>query len=184
MGEYSLTRVSSWLDWLRIRHLYSRAFPAKERKPFAVIRRMCRAGRTDVWVLRRAGRFTGFAATINAERMILIDYLAIAEEMRGRGAGSAALAALSGEYAGRGLFVEIESAFEPGDDQAERLRRRSFYERCGFSSCRTMASVFGVPMELMGRGCSVDFPTYRSFYREHYSAWAAQHILPLPWPEA
>ena len=38
------------------------------------------------------------------------------------------------------------------------------------------ADVFGVRMELLSHGCSMDFDGYRSFYREHYSPWAAEHI--------
>ncbi len=106
------------------------------------------------------------------------------ERLRGQGVGSAALTALAEAYPGCGLFVEIESAFVPGTDQPERQRRRAFYERCGFRSCRTLASVFGVPMELLGLGCSVDFERYHRFYCTHYSAWAGEHIAPLDWPEA
>jgi len=183
MGDFSLMRVRGPLAWLRIRLLYRRAFPRTERKPFGMIRRMHRTGKTDVWVLRRAGRFAGFATTINGDGLILIDYLAVEERLRGKGAGSAALAAMAQVYAGKGLFVEIESAFEPGEDQPERLRRRAFYERCGFRSCHTMASVFGVPMELMGHGCSISFEEYHRFYCTNYSEWAGKHILPLAWPE-
>ncbi len=64
--------VLPW-DWQRVRRLYGRAFPREERKPFGVIRRMHRRGKTDVWVLRREGRFAGFASTINGDGLILID---------------------------------------------------------------------------------------------------------------
>lgn len=176
-------RIASPLDWWRVRRLYARAFPREERKPFAIIRRMHRRGKTDVWVLRQDGGFAGFAVTINGDGLILLDYLAVAEAQRGAGVGSAALAALTAAYPGCGLLVEIESAFEPDDDQDERLRRRRFYERAGFRSCHTLAGVFGVPMELMGHGCCVSFDEYRNFYRDHYSPWAAEHIAPLEWPQ-
>ena len=46
----TLRTPASPLDWLHIRLLYRRAFPRSERKPFKMIRRMHRAGRTDVWL--------------------------------------------------------------------------------------------------------------------------------------
>lgn len=183
MAEVRFVRIRSLLDWLFVWQLYRSAFPREERKPFAVIRRMHRAGKTDVWVLRRDGRFAGFASTINGDGLVLLDYLAVEERLRGQGAGSAALRALAEAYPGCGLFVEIESVFSPGADREERQRRRLFYQRAGFTSCRTLASVFGVPMELLGLGCRVDFDAYHRFYCTHYSAWAGQHITPLPWPE-
>lgn len=184
MTGFTMQRIRSPLDWLRVRRLYRRAFPRCERKPFGIIRRMHRAGKTDVWVFRQNGRFAGLAATINSDALILIDYLAVSENLRGQGVGTRALAALTEAYPGRGLFVEIESPFAPGDDQPQRQRRRSFYEGCGFLPSRTMASVFGVAMELLCCRCQVDFDTYHRFYCTQYSAWAGEHILPLPHPEA
>lgn len=183
MPSFTLHCVGSLLDWLRIRRLYARAFPATERKPFSMILSMRRRGKTDVWVMRREGRFAGFAATINGDGLILIDYLAVPQALRGQGVGSEALRALCDAYPGCGLFVEIESPFAPGDDQPERLRRRAFYERCGFRPSRTMADVFGVPMELLCHGCAVDFDRYHAFYCTHYSQWAGGHIRPLPYPD-
>jgi len=184
MSDVTLLPPDSSRDWLYIRRLYRRAFPISERKPFAVIRRMYRQGRTDVWLLLKGGRFAGFATTINGEGLVLIDYLAVSEKRRGQGVGSSALRALVRAYPDCGLFVEIESPFDDGDDQPDRIRRRAFYRRCGFEPSRTMASVFGVPMELLGHGCTVSFEAYHDFYDTHYNQWAAAHITPLPHPEA
>lgn len=179
MEGFGLARIRGVRHWLRVRRLYRDAFPRAERKPLAIIRRMCRRGKSDVWVFAQDGRFAGFAATVNGDGTVLLDYLAVTEEMRGRGVGSAALAALAEAYGERGMFVEIECADMPGEDQDLRRRRRAFYERAGFVPCGTAARVFGVPMELLGRGCCLDFAAYRRFYCMHYSAWAGEHILPL-----
>lgn len=184
LTEFQIYKVRSRLDWLRIRLLYRRAFPSTERKPFRMITSMWKKGKTDVWCFRKGGRFAGFASTINSDALILIDYLAVPEKLRGQGVGSAALAMLCEAYPEKGLFVEIESPYEETANQAERWRRRRFYERCGFLPSRTMADVFGVKMELMCHGCSVDFSTYHDFYCTQYSAWAGEHILPADYPEA
>lgn len=100
------------MQWLHIYHLYRRAFPPAERKPFSVIVAMWCKGNTDVWYLTRGDRFAGFATTINSSELILLDYLAIAPTQRGQGVGSEALRALLERYAGKGIFVEIESIYE------------------------------------------------------------------------
>lgn len=171
-----LRSPSTWLDWLRIRLLYRRAFPRYERKPFAVIRRMNREGRTDVWLAEKNGRFAGLAATINGDDVILLDYLAVHEKLRDRGVGSAFLQRLLLCYKDKGLFVEIE-ATDQDDPTGEKQRRKQFYLRNGMTEMHVTAILFGVRMELLSKGCDLDFDGYREFYRTHYNPWAAEHVV-------
>lgn len=164
------------LDWLRIHRLYRRAFPRYERKSFAVIRRMHREGRTDVWLAEQDSRFAGLAATINGSDTILLDYLAVHEKLRGQGVGSTFLQELLRLYAGKGLFVEIE-ACDHNDPSGEKRRRKAFYLRNGLDELHVVAILFGVRMELLGRDCDLDFDAYREFYRSYYNAWAAEHVV-------
>ena len=171
-----LRKPASPLDWLRIRLLYRRAFPRYERKPFQIIRRMHKEGRTDVWLAEYHGHFAGLAATINSDDIILLDYLAVHEKRRDKGVGSATLQALLTLYEGRGLFVEIEAA-DRDDPNGEKARRKQFYLRNGLEEMHVIAILFGVRMELLGRGCKLDFDGYHDFYRDNYSAWAAEHVV-------
>lgn len=163
-------------DWLRIHLLYRRAFPRSERKPFAMIRKMHREGRTDVWLAEQNGRFAGLAATINGDGVILLDYLAVHPKHRSQGVGSAMLQSLLTHYEGRGLFVEIEAA-DQDDPTGEKARRKAFYLRNGLTDMHVTAILFGVPMELLGRDCTLGFDAYRDFYRTYYSPWAAEHVV-------
>jgi len=172
----TLRKPAAPLDWLRIRLLYRRAFPRYERKPFKIIRRMQREGRTDVWLAEQDGHFAGLAATINGGDTILLDYLAVHEKRRNKGVGSAMLQALLALYEGRGLFVEIEAA-DRDDPTGEKARRKAFYLRNGLTDMHAVAILFGVRMELLGRGCEMDFDSYRAFYHDHYNAWAAEHVV-------
>lgn len=172
----TLRAPSRPLDWLRIRLLYQRAFPRYERKPFAIIRRMRKEGRTDLWLAEADGHFAGLAATINAPDVILLDYLAVHEKRRSQGMGSAFLQALLEKYAGRGLFVEIEAA-DRDDPDGSKARRKQFYLRNGLADMHVVAILFGVRMELLGRGCTLDFDGYREFYRTYYNSWAAEHVV-------
>ena len=156
--------------------LYRNAFPRSERKPFGIILRMTKEGRADLWTIRHNGRFAGFAATVNAPELILLDYFAVKKSLRGQGVGFAGLRQIEGKYHDRGFFIEIESTFEDAPNREQREKRKKFYVNCGMIPMGTEADVFGIRMELLGVRCHLDFEAYRNFYGEHYSPWAAEHI--------
>ena len=174
--EIVLQKPQGMHDWLRLQRLYVNAFPRAERKPFGIIRRMFREGKADVWCVLSDGRFMGLATTVNGADLILIDYFAITEKSRGKGLGRASMECLLEMYRDKRVFLEIESPDRPGLDQALRKKRKEFYCACGFADLGVKARVFGVPMELLGVRCRMDFAGYRAFYRDHYSGWAADHL--------
>lgn len=174
--EIEIKRPTGLRRWAQLYKLYLSAFPAAERKPFSMIVSMYKKGKTDIWCLEREGRFSGLAITINSPDIILLDYLAVADGCRGTGVGSGALQTLRGHYAGKGLYVEIESTLEPAENSAQRLRRKQFYLRCGMTEMHTTAKLFGVNMELLGYDCYLDYDRYKAFYRDNYNQWAADHI--------
>ena len=164
--------------WWQLYRLYLQAFPAAERKPWAMIRKMYRKGVTDIWCLEKDGAFAGLAITINSPGIVLLDYFAVEKKRRCGGIGRCALGEIMEKYANRGFFLEIESTREEVPDRALRLRRKNFYLSCGLEEMGTEAELFGVNMELLGVRCHLDYTGYREFYRVHYSPWAAEHIRP------
>ena len=131
---------------------------------------------TDIWCICRGSQFLGFAATMNSPKLVMLDYLVIRKMYRGQGIGTLAMKALMHRYSDREFILEIESPFEPGIDQEKRQKRKQFYVNCGMEPMGTDVDVFGVRMELLGTRCHLDFESYRNFYRDNYSPWAAEHI--------
>lgn len=163
-------------QWAEVYCLYQKAFPKSEKKPFSMIRSMHKKGKTDVWRFEREGSFAGIIITINGKENILLDYLAVDEKQRGTGIGSEILQLMHAHYAGKGVFLEIESVYEDCENKAERIRRKHFYEKCGLQSMEVFVWLFGVKMELMSFGCKMTFEEYHAFYRDNYNHWAADHI--------
>ncbi len=178
-----MKKPQNLFHWLRIYKLYQIAFPDSERKPFSRIVKMYRKGSSDIWYFEKDGRFAGLSTTINGSHEILIDYLAVAENRRGEGVGSQALKLLRQQYKGKGVFLEIESAFDECDNKEERIRRRNFYLKNGMTSMGVMAYLFDVKMELLGFDCKMNFEQYHYFYTHNYGAWVAPHITPAEFPE-
>lgn len=176
MPSVLLKKPSGIIQWLKLYRLYLSAFPASERKPFGVIVKMYRQGKTNVWCVEQDDRFVGMATTINGSDLILLDYFAVAKAHRGKGLGSAAMEALQRIYGDKGLFVEIESTRENAANQSQREKRKQFYQAAGMVDLHVEANVFGVNMELLGSRCKMDFKKYHTFYRDHYGEWAAKNI--------
>lgn len=163
-------------QWAEVYKLYQKAFPASEKKPFFIILKKYRKGITDIWRFTREGKFAGIIITINGGEHILLDYLAVDEKQRGMGIGSEILQLMRSHYAGKAVFLEIESVYEECDNQAQRIRRKHFYEKAGMKSMNVFVWLFGVKMELMGFDCQLTYDEYHAFYRDNYGQWAADHI--------
>ena len=163
----------------RLKRLYRHAFPKEERKPFSVIMKMQRLGKSDVWYFEEDGHFLGLAATINGEDRVLIDYFAVSEKKRGQGCGTRMLKSLIGHYSGREVFLEIEIPYEHSENYRERVRRKSFYLRSGLAEMGTRVKLFGVDMELLGTGSPITYDEYKSFYLENYGRFAYDNIQPV-----
>lgn len=168
--------------WKAIYALYERAFPACEKKPFWLIRLKNWQGRADVWYIEDDGQFIGLGITMSAPGLMLLDYFAIDEKLRGMGYGSKALKALQEQYADRHFFLEIESVYEACDNVEQRIQRKNFYLKNGMTEMKMMANLFGTNLEVLGHGCKLDFQTYRSVYEYTYGKRVAKNVREVPYP--
>jgi len=175
-----IKQPTGFIEWARIYRLYQAAFPSCEKKPFSMIRTMCKKGKSDVWYCTDDGKFAGLVITINGPDKILLDYLAVAKNRRGQGIGSKMLKKMREQYSGKGVFLEIEIVDETAENYEERKRRKQFYLSNNMTPMNVFVELFGVDMELLGFDCQISFDEYQDFYRENYNAWAADHVKPMP----
>lgn len=169
-------KPKNFLHYAKIKRLYKKAFPPNERKPFSLIRAMQKKGKTDIWYFEDNNNFVGLVITINSDDIILIDYLAVDEKSRSKGYGTKILDCISEHYKPRSIFLEIEIPYESAENYKERVRRKNFYINAGFTPMNTYAKLFGVDMELMGKGCFLDYEGYRNFYLKNYGRFAYENI--------
>lgn len=176
--EYRLVSAETAVQLQQIEALYMRAFPPAERKPFALIRRKCIKGDVEILAIETAdGAFAGEAITVKCGALVLVDYLAVSEEMRGHGVGSAALGLLRERYAGKRLFLEIESTKEENAPNAEqREMRKAFYLRNGLSCMLFRAVEFGVEMEILTFSGEVTFDDLHGLYKSVFGRAVAANI--------
>ncbi len=178
---YALVPPQNEQHWEAIRTLYERAFPASEKKPFPLMLQKEKEGSMEfLAILSESGDFCGFIINILHADLLLLDYFAIAEEKRGCGIGSQGLALLRQRYPHRRLLLEIEDPNEMGAaNLQERIRRRDFYRRNGWNPMPYTVSLFGVPMQVLCPGETVDFPEYHQIFVQVFSEKTAQKVFRL-----
>ena len=94
----------------------------------------------------------------------MLDYFAIEEEMQGKGYGSTAIQTLLQQYQGKKLIIEIESTKDQAENSSERMRRKDFYHRNGFTDLGFSVDLFGVKMEMMSNQTGISFEEYLEVY--------------------
>ena len=152
----------------------SEAFPENERKPLADMVSEMERGCYEPLGLYEGQALLGYATLWSREAFpgyVLLDYLGVTAGRRNGGLGAAILRLLGERYAGRALIITEAEAPVPGGPEAEnalRLRRIGFYERCGFAPVYDIGSC-GVRFRalVLGRmpaGMEVLMAAHRAIY--------------------
>ena len=163
-----------------LKKLYRCSFPASEKKPFRLIRRKQREGSSEILgLLDQDGQLVGEIITLLWQDLLLVDYLAIVEDARSRGYGAQALQLLRERHKDKRLLLEIETPDIPCKNLQERIRRKRFYESCGFDSMDYHILLFGVEMEIMTYQCKVSFEEYHGIFTGIYGDIFARNIVLL-----
>lgn len=163
----TIKKVRSLRQLFNVYSTYQKSFPASEKKPFSMVLKARRQGNGEIFCIEDSSkRFVGLAIVVLYQDMVLLDYFAISEKLRGKGAGSEALRLLQKQYTGKRLFLEIESTLEECEDLTIRQRRKDFYLRNGMSEDGVEVFLFGVRMELLVYECKISFEEYHAVYRQ------------------
>lgn len=164
----------------QVENLYLEAFPASERRPFAMLEEMQRQGLAEILsMVDDQGIFLGLAIVMRRGDLALLDYLAVAPEGRGKGVGSETIRQLARRFAGSRLLIEIELPDPQAENNPQRLRRKQFYLRAGFYPMEIHISLAGVAMELLSLGGAVSWEEYYQLQVELIGLERVQKMLNL-----
>ena len=147
------------LDLSQIDNIYSTYmtadFPKDELKPLSHIHRMLDSGIYSCYGLFEGDRLVAYAYIVNVDGIILVDYLAVLKEFRGKGIGSMLIDLLNKLYADKKILIECENvAFASSEAEAVcRKRRISFYLNAGFVLTNISSCLYGAEYTLLCLPC-------------------------------
>jgi len=164
----------------KIEALYQTAFPPSEKKPFSLMLGKREQGWMEILAIESdQDDFLGLAITMICQDIVLLDYFAIADEMRGSGIGSQTLQLLKNRYKNKRLLLEIESTATESPDHEVRLRRKNFYTRNGLCAMPYMVELFGVEMEIMTFPGPVSFEEYHAIFETIFDGKFDEKVILL-----
>lgn len=162
-------------DLKNMKNLYFEAFPRKERKPFSMLMKNQRKEISDIFVLKNdQDLFLGFVVTVKYMDLIMVDYLAIASNARGTGAGSEILHFIEEQYKGKRILLLIEQADESAENNTQRLKRKNFYLKNGYHDTGIVVVEFGIALEILaygGKVCEQDYLKIQRYAFGNFLMW-------------
>lgn len=176
--KISLKRVNFLSkDMAELKKLYLSAFPEDERAPLFILASKARRSGVDFWSLYADGKWFGLAYAITVNDLTYLFYLAVSEEMRGRGFGSRAIQALMKKYSGNRFFLALEQPDESAENYSERLKRRQFYINNGLVPLNITIREGNVTYDVMGTGGEIDPAEYTGMMKSYLGAFLAGKVV-------
>lgn len=146
--------------WKEIREIYMEAFPKAERKPFSAVRHSVNKGKAQILTAMENGRVLGFVVVIPYKNMVMVDYLAVSSKIRSRGTGSKILQEVCGRFSDQKIVLLIERLDDTAENKEQRIARRRFYFKNGFTSSDIYIAGRSGDMEILNFGGTVSKQEY------------------------
>lgn len=150
-----------------IKQLYLQSFPFQERAPFWVLMRKAKQPRADFWALYEKEQWVGIAYIIKDKKLVYIFYLTILPEHQGKGYGKKAMKLLKSYYKDSRIFLAIETLDKEAYNYQQRMKRHSFYKKCGLRDLPYKIKEASVIYNIMGIGGSVKPKEYRKMMEDY-----------------
>ena len=152
-------------QWPEIKEIYMEAFPKRERKPYFTLRHSVKKKKAVVMAAMEKDQLLGFTVLIPYKDMIMVDYLAVSSKIRSKGTGSYIMQNVCREYADKKIVLLIECLDNTADNRDQRIARRKFYLKNGFTASDIFIEGANGEMEILNYGGKVSQEDYISLQK-------------------
>lgn len=166
------------------RTLYEAAFPEGERKELSFMTEGPCADAYDLLVIETPEMsVSGLIITVRHGNFLLLDYLAVQPQLRGRGVGHAVLPLIlkfcRDRAPGAHVFLEIETPTDECENPLQRTRRKAFYLSCGLVETPVRAHIYGTEMELLSTPTDAPYLTLAAYSALLHATFPADMVPDL-----
>lgn len=152
-------------QWREIKQIYREAFPKSERKPFFIIKHSVKKGKAQVFTAIENGILQGFVMIIVYKNMAMVDYLAVSSKIRSNGTGSKIMSEICKKFSDKKIVLLIERLEDNAENNQQRIARRKFYIKNGFTSSDIFINGVSGNMEILNYGGKVSQQEYMALQK-------------------
>ena len=161
-------------DYINVKKLYNRAFPAEEKAPFWLMMKKTKKENVDFWGLYDKEKWIGLAYVIRYNDLAYLFYLAIDDSQRGKGYGTKVMKLLQEKYMNFRLFLALETLDKNADNYNERVKRHNFYKRAGLTELPYHLREATVVYDIMGTNGKIEPEEYGALISDYIGGFLSK----------
>lgn len=152
-------------NYSKVFDLYEKAFSEVQRVPPSILRYRMRKGKAGFNTIYENDTWIGFIYNIDYKDIVFIQFFAISESCRSCGYGSKVMDSMRNLHAGKRIALNIEELDDKAENHQQRIKRKAFYEKNGFSSSGYIVKEPAERLEMLITGGSISKVEIEAMYK-------------------
>ena len=166
IGEDIMTiEFANKTNYKAIKQLYLDAFPNHERMPFFMLKNAVKKRKAEILIAKESGKVVAFAYLVLYRDMVYLFYFSVLSELRNKGIGSILIKYLIEHYQNKRIFLAVEQPNENVADNEQRVKRKAFYLKNGFSNHKYKLQEKNEIFDVMAIGGEISIEEYKNMFR-------------------
>ena len=166
------------VNYTKVIELYKEAFPGAQRIPTYLLRYKLRKGKKGFYVLYEEDDWIGLIYYTEYKDIVFVQFLAISETFRSQGYGSKVMDLMRHTQSEKRIVLNIEELNEQAENYQQRIKRRAFYKKNGFSSSGYIVKEPDERHEMLIRGGSIRKEEIEAMYKNLFGHVISFFIRP------
>jgi ribosomal protein S18 acetylase RimI-like enzyme len=157
-------------NYSKVFDLYEEAFPEAQRVPSWILRYKLKKGKAGFNIIYAQNTWIGFIYTTEYRDIVFIQFFAISESCRSVGYGSKVMESMREVHSGKRIVLNVEELDEQAGNYHQRIERKAFYGKNGFSSSGYIVKEPNERLEMLILGGSISKEEIEAMYKNLFGS--------------
>jgi len=158
------------VNYSKVIELYKEAFPEAQHIPAWFLRYKLRKGKAGFDIIYTHDTWIGLIYVTEYKDIVFVQFLAISESRRSGGYGSKVMDSLKNLHSGKRIVLNIEMLDKQAKNYEQRIKRKAFYEKNGFSSTGYIVKEPAELLEMLIFGGSINREEIEAMYKKLFGS--------------